>query len=348
MNWFLDMSTRAKLFIGFGAMVVLLAVMAVTAYWGITEVVVSEKQLYEEEFGVVMRLKDIHANQNGIREGMLAIILTNDRRAINGILQDVEARAKAVDEALPVIRRALRNDAQILAMVDEFDRVRRSFEDIRTKEIVPLLMAGKTEEAKKIVLGPQAERNRQMHIMANKLVDETVANAMEHLRRSEARADQQAGISLAVGLGAVVIGIVLVLILTRIIATPLNRISAVAAQVATGDLTVKLPVEERRDEVGTLGKTFSGMLANVGSMIQEVAEGITVLASAASEIMASTSQVASGATETAAAVSETTTTVEEVKQTAQVTSVKARSVSEAAQKAVQVSQGGRRAVDESV
>ncbi len=80
----------------------------------------------------------------------------------------------------------------------------------------------------------------------------------------------------------------------------------------------------------------------------EIQASVNILVPATTDIMSTTAQVASAATETAAAVNETTTTVEEVKQTAQVANHTSNCVSEAAQKTVQVAQGGRMAVDESV
>jgi len=80
----------------------------------------------------------------------------------------------------------------------------------------------------------------------------------------------------------------------------------------------------------------------------QLRESIAQLSASAAEILATTTQVAAGAAETASAVSETTVTVEEVKQTAQVASQKAKYVSDSAQKMAQVSQGGRKSVEESI
>ena len=84
------------------------------------------------------------------------------------------------------------------------------------------------------------------------------------------------------------------------------------------------------------------------SITQQLRETIAQLSASAAEILATTTQVASGAAETASAVSETTVTVEEVKQTAQVASQKAKYVSDGAQKVAQISQGGRKSVEESI
>jgi len=75
-------------------------------------------------------------------------------------------------------------------------------------------------------------------------------------------------------------------------------------------------------------------------------DSIAQLSSSSAEILATTTQVASGAAETATALSETTTTVEEVKQTSQVASQKTKYVSESAQKSVQISETGKKAVGE--
>jgi methyl-accepting chemotaxis protein len=82
------------------------------------------------------------------------------------------------------------------------------------------------------------------------------------------------------------------------------------------------------------------------TITRHLRESITQLSSSSAEILATTTQVAAGAAETATAVSETTATVEEVKQTAQVSSQKAKAVSESAQRVAQVSQAGRKSVED--
>jgi methyl-accepting chemotaxis protein len=176
-------------------------------------------------------------------------------------------------------------------------------------------------------------------------------------------------------------------LITVDISRPLKNICHVAEQLADGDMSADLQSNSRSDEIGTLsrafnrmiqslrgmadaaqliaagdlrasvtpqsehdvlGKAFSSMTENLRSMTRELSEGVAVLASSASEILASTTQVASGSAQTAAAVSQTTATVEEVKQTIQVSTDKARSVSDTAQRTTQVSQGGRKAVEDSI
>ncbi len=175
--------------------------------------------------------------------------------------------------------------------------------------------------------------------------------------------------------------------LTRNIAGPLGEVSAAAQKIASGDLSVKVISNGRRDEVGILAESFTEMTASLGQMaemakrisdgdltvevkpksdkdvlgkafavmveklrriIGEMQESIGVLSSSAQQIVATTTQVASAATETAAAVTETTTTVEEVKQTAQLATQKAKFVSESAQRATKVSESGKKSSSDSI
>lgn len=176
-------------------------------------------------------------------------------------------------------------------------------------------------------------------------------------------------------------------LLTRNIARPLGQVSAAARRIALGDLEVELSSNSRKDEVGVLTEAFSGMSQSLAEMARaadqisggdltvelkpksekdllrtsfvsmrdglrqftvDVQEAVGVFSSSAQEIVATIAQVASGATETATAVAETTTTVEEVKQTAQLSAQKAKSVSDAAAKAAQVSESGKKSAVDSV
>jgi methyl-accepting chemotaxis protein len=82
------------------------------------------------------------------------------------------------------------------------------------------------------------------------------------------------------------------------------------------------------------------------SISRQLREAVTQLSSSSAEVLTTTAQIVSGATETATAVRETTTTVEEIKQTVQVASDKAKYVSENAQRTTQISQQGKKAVED--
>jgi len=181
---------------------------------------------------------------------------------------------------------------------------------------------------------------------------------------------------------AFVVVILLIIFLTRNIATPIRLIAQIADKIASGQLDTKIPIN-RNDEIGDLGdsfrvmqktlqqkateareiadgnltieigvvsendemgKSFKSMVEKLRQQLGEIGEGVNILASSSSEIMASVTQMASSSVETATSVSETTTTVEEVKQTAEVSNQKAKAVSENAVRTAEISSEGTKAI----
>ncbi len=126
--------------------------------------------------------------------------------------------------------------------------------------------------------------------------------------------------------------------------TNLKKMTGVAQNIAKGDLTYNLNPSEH----DMLAIAFKNMVDNLRNIISEIQATSSFLVTTSSEISANTSELSAGMMETATSINQTTATVEEVKQTAQISSQKARQVVDLAQKTAQVSQAGKKSLDESV
>ena len=348
MKWFLDLPMRAKLFVGFSLMVVFLAVVTITAYMGITAIQAAQKSLYEQEFTIAVDLEELRSNQNAAGVAMLTMMMLSERSDQEAQYQEIKNRSKANGEIMQRLLEGGRNDPQLLRRLEEFEVIRRASQQTRETQTIPLIYAGKVEEAKGLFFGIQAERDDKMRSIADALVDAAKERARAAITQSEHAAYRAVLVCVIVGVLALLLSVVMVVFLSRLIANPLKEISKVTERVAARDLTVTVPSNHRADELGILAQTSRRMVENLRDVTREMREGVNVLASSAGEILAATTQVAAGAVETATAVSQTTTTVEEVKQTAEVSNQKAKYVSESAKKAAQVSQDGRQAVEDAI
>jgi methyl-accepting chemotaxis protein len=181
----------------------------------------------------------------------------------------------------------------------------------------------------------------------------------------------------AIGQGAALMGLVFVAsvvgayALVRRIARPLNRLTAYAKRLATGDLLAAgtaqdgadlLAVSRQGDEVGQLAAAFRQMVghlrstfeaekvsrARIDALLESIRAAIARLTSTSSQLLAGTQQQAAGAQEQAAAVAEAMTTVDEVTQTADLAARRAKSVGDAVQRTLQIGQAGRKAVEDSL
>ena len=75
MNRFMNLQTRGKLFLGLGLIIVILAVVIGAAWVNLARITRSQENLYQQKFAAALALKDMRADQNGIREDMLRMML---------------------------------------------------------------------------------------------------------------------------------------------------------------------------------------------------------------------------------------------------------------------------------
>ena len=97
-----------------------------------------------------------------------------------------------------------------------------------------------------------------------------------------------------------------------------------------------------------LGTSLNTMAGNIRNQMQSISKVVHVLASSASEITATVSQLSTSTRKTSAAVTETSTTVEEVKQAAKLAGDKAKNVAETSMKAVEISDSGKVATEQTI
>lgn len=345
MNWIHNLSTRAKLILGSGALLLLMLGAVTTAIWSLFEINGAQRTLTDVDLEIVTTIAEAREKQNWQRLRMLDAMISVDASDRERNLQEIQPAAAAVDQLLGRLEQKLNSTSR--ARMAELRSALAAYRQTRAEQIA-MIKEGRIDQARAIGGSVQEQRFNQISAIESELYNEALQRtqaasaAMHALTRAAIT-----GIALA-GVAAVLIALTITVVLSRAIADPLRRIAAMADRIAAGDLSITEAPLERQDEVGILSRAFAKLLDNLRSQIRNISEGVNVLGSAASEISTSTSQLAATAAQTAAAISETTTTVEELKQTALVASQKAKSVSESSQKSSQVAQGGRKAVDDTV
>lgn len=347
MKWFLDLPTKAKLTLAFGLQFLLLALLVFLAYSGLESIRRVQDHVTGTEFQKLNLLDNIRSDLNRLRsqEAELPLMDKQDERA--ALERSMQEKAALLVAEMDGLSEFGRDDAMLS---ESLKGIRNMYEEIASTRarIMELLAAGKDAEMRELTLGVQNVRNERIRTTAldlDKRIKDEVKIAVEDSQR---KISKYLSLFLLIGAISLVAAIMVVALLNGAIATPLNRVTVIAARMAVGDLTVNLPAGDRADEVGRLQAAFRDMVDRLRGMISDVGATINVLSSTSSEIMATTAQVAGGASETATAVSQTSTTVEEVKQTAHVASQKAKSVSESAQRATHVAMGGRKSVEQSI
>jgi len=331
MNWFVDLKTGAKLLLGFGLIVLLMALVVFSAKRGIDAV--------EQGLGLALSLSGFESNVNENRATVLTMLAGADRETQQQMLEDLRAQAIEARALLQRAREQAVDRPDLIQRLDALSVPWDEFSRVRDQTTLPLVRSGDVEGARAVSLVAQNQRYLALREQIRAIADEARAQA-------RSAAEQSLQVFFLFGATALLASILVAWLLAHLIAGPLREISRAAERIAVGDLSVQVAGTERRDEVGALAQSFARMSTALRRLTAELSEGINVLSASATQISTSTSQFAASAAETASAVSETTTTLEEVRQTAQVSSHKARAVSESAQRVSQVSESGRRYTEE--
>jgi len=204
---------------------------------------------------------------------------------------------------------------------------------------VKLLREGKADEAGTYVL-------KELRPPQNAFFDalKAMVDAQEKLMREsgeQVRTDGQIAImstlvlSSIAALAAIVIGVVI----TRSITTPVNRAVEVARTVAAGDLTSRITVTSK-DEIGMLLTSLSAMNDNLKHIVGEVRSGIEEIATATTEVANGNMDLSSRTEEQASALEETASSMEELTSTVKQNSENARQANQLAQSAAAVAMRG--------
>jgi methyl-accepting chemotaxis protein len=372
MNWFINLKTRNKLLAAFTVVIVMLSAVVFTA--------LQQMRAVEQSSAIAQKFAAMDGNINEQRAMVMAMLVSPDPASQTRSRQTIEQRKQENNALLEEVRSLYRDREHATTLLEQFATIRASHNETRDMQVIPLIELGKMDEARALQLGTQTERYEQLREASQKLEESAVTTA-------KAAGQRATTAFIAVGSAAVLVAVVIVMILTRLIARPIDEIAATADRIARGDLSLTMRAMQREDEVGVLarafarmeeylkvtaaaadqislgnlktkvsprsdkdllGISFARMADNLQKLAAELSEGVNVLATSAGEISASTSQLAANASQTATAVAETTTTVEEVKQTAHLASQKAKAVSESAQRAAQSAQTGRKATEETI
>jgi methyl-accepting chemotaxis protein len=161
--------------------------------------------------------------------------------------------------------------------------------------------------------------------------------------------ERDATVGLLLTLGAMVLAGLGAWLLARGMMQPISTLSEVVGRIVRdGDLTQKVHVPARRDEVGELADAFSRMMSHLRESTASLQQGTRVLGQTVAELTSAASQQERNLTRQAAALQETQVTAQEIKQTSMMAADRSQAVLGATERARTVGQAGEGTVNASL
>jgi len=277
MKWFKNLPTKSKLFVGFGVLLALLIGISVIGYRSLTAIQEIERKHVDPTSHALVDLSELRTDENRIQTSMLTLTQTKDKADHPRLLNEIEDRKREVDSDLENIKAFLKDRSpkdnilvSALPILTEMEKERAVFSETRG-QVISLIAADKTDEARAIQLGIQAERYERMREKRLKLTDMFQKQFESDVAESTQTAEVTIRIFSLVAGASVLLVLWLVWVMSRIIALPLQAVTGVAKRLAVGDLSGQVDAEDRRDEVGDLQQTMQAVSRAVKALIADTA-----------------------------------------------------------------------------
>lgn len=347
MRMLADLSTRAKLMLGLGVIVVAMMLTSAASWQGLARQRALQQRLYNDDLAITLKVVELRNAINRERVALLSSLVAGSATQAN-FARQLEAEEAAIRGLLGELAAHKQSDP---AFAGDYARLAGAYQEygtVRDNDVLAQVRAGQRAAAGEAATGRLQNTFERLRTIADEVAAKQMDEAHARMRDGEALVEGAGATLIVMNLAVILLAGVKTYWLNRAIAVPLREATAVASRLATGDLRGDVPDGTGRDEVGQLMRALGDMMRSWRTIAAETTSGVATLTGAAGEILSSTAQAAASTAETAAAVSETTATVEEVKQTSLLASEKSRAVSDAAQQAAGKAAEGRRALDDSM
>ncbi|MBN1242346.1 MAG: MCP four helix bundle domain-containing protein [Spirochaetales bacterium] len=262
---------------------------------------------------------------------------------------------KTIDELSDVITEKAAEFEETIFLEDTRELFRR-FEQSRVvyragiEGIYAMAEAGDLEGAKAYLTGAGKEAALAEQAAIDALVEQK-ALAGEQLSTENAAIGAR---SASLMTGALVFGVLAALVLgiafARSLSKPLALASRLAADVASGDLSVVVPepFRKRRDEIGDLARSFDAMIASLREVVSGVQSSSANVASGSRELSSGAEELSQGSAEQAASAEEVSATIEQITASARASAENATATEALSRRAARGAEEGSAAVSRAV
>ncbi|HEX8962116.1 MAG TPA: MCP four helix bundle domain-containing protein, partial [Rhodocyclaceae bacterium] len=264
---FKNLRVAAKLGIGFGAVLVMLACIAAIGLSRMASIQ-ANFELAENENALKIKLANgLMAQQNLVARAVRNIALLDDPQEMKKEeARILESRAK-YGELMDKLTTLIKSEEgkKIMAQLGDDVKVLRPLVD----KAIALGLAGKGSEATNVIIkevrGPQAALFKDI----NALIERQEKVNADLMKESSQEYQSAVTLMLAISGGAALIGLLLAWLVTRSITRPLTEAVAAANAIAAGDLSTVIVVDSS-EETGLLKAAMKSMQDNLVKIVGEI------------------------------------------------------------------------------
>jgi methyl-accepting chemotaxis protein len=306
---FKHMKIGMRLGLGFGLVLILLAVIAFIGITRLAELNAGIEKIVNDRYPKTIWANKIVDNVNLIARSMRNSILAKDPDEVQKEIARIMDARSAIKENVTKLDQSITSDKgkELLKNLGDARVAFIAGQD----EFLKAAQAGKKDEATALLIGELRRLQRSYFDAINNLLAYQGQLMEDSGKEAQDAYNSARTLMITLGIIASVLGAFIAFWVTRSITRPLTVAVGVANQLAEGDLNARIDVTSK-DETGMLLGAMKNMVEKLSQIITEVRSAADNLSSASEEVSATAQSLSQASSEQAASVEETSASVEQM------------------------------------
>ncbi|MBC3916795.1 MCP four helix bundle domain-containing protein [Undibacterium sp. CY18W] len=337
MSMFYNLRISAKLFVGFGFLLLLTVFLGVFSIVMLARVNQNAYELGTNWMPSVNAAMGIKERVSRIRSQEAQMVSAENPEEVDKYL----ARTK---EAITGLRENEADYARLISdpeekkQFDEYSKSMTAYLQI-TDKLAALAREGNGKDALALMRTDSSKINTRVRELVDRMVKINVDGGVNAYKSGIESYQTSRILIISVLVVSILLGMVLAYAIARIVSRPLQDALKVAQTVASGDLTSRIEVATK-DETGLLLQALKEMNQSLLQVVTEVRQGTDEIAAASTEIANGNMDLSNRTENQASSLEETASSMEEITSTIQHNSDNARQANQLSHSASAVAQKG--------
>ena len=260
-----------RLAIGFSSVLILTIIVGVIAIIEMQNLAENIIQMYKHPFAVSNAVRDIRADIIAIHRSMKDVALAKDVGQITTASATVYRYEQNVYKSFELVSQRFLGDKSDVKTAKQAFSEWKAIRD----EVISLMELGEKDQAADITKGKGAKHVKDMNKKIQVMIDFASDKGDSFFEKAQQDSQWAISIMIILLIATFITCVIVAIVITLSIVTPLNKIVEKIRNVATGDLTQEIEIS-RHDEMGELARSTYTMietLANVVVQTDKIAEG---------------------------------------------------------------------------
>lgn len=308
MNFFTNMKIGKRLGLGYGVIIVLIALIIFVGFMSLKDINASLDEIVNVNNKKINFASEMIGALDNLYLGLANLAAVDEQTLKEQEKGRVQKMREKYRQALGELEKMEKSDDGKKLITQAKDAIAANA-DLNNK-FMAAAMSGKTAEASALYKQVAATSGN----IQEKLT-ELVAYEESQSRKSYEEAQKNASVArntfLVVGAVLIFITIILSYFITRSITSPVGLGVNFAGKMADGDLTQQVAVDQK-DEIGDLAKALNEMSQRLRGMFKNITDGVHTMTASSTELSAISKQMSQGAEQTSGKANMVATASEEM------------------------------------